>query len=147
MLSVPYVYFHDYTGQGSWVVALAHRKCSGMKRDELYIGTAEERAALKEQSKLAKIASGEAEEEEEPQGTLDKNGQYNVRAGHLYPGVPRLPPDFGHRSVCGKNRLRWRGSLSVFLSEIAFVQENVLKSIFSHAFVCCLFLFFRTVFA
>jgi hypothetical protein len=88
----------SHTGQGSWVVAMVHRKCAGMKRDEVYIGTADERAALKTQAKLAKIASGEASEDELESDALDKNGEYTVRPGHLYPGVPALPPDFGHRT-------------------------------------------------
>ena len=84
------------------MVALVHRKCAGMKRDEVYIGTADERAALKAQAKLAKIASGEVDDTEKEgqtdKGTLDKDGEYIVRPGHLYPGVPTLPPDFGHRT-------------------------------------------------
>ena len=27
----------------------------------------------------------------------DAEKEYNVRPGHLFPGVPRLPADFGHR--------------------------------------------------
>ena len=30
--------------QGAWVIAAVHRKISGFQRDEVYIGTAEERA-------------------------------------------------------------------------------------------------------
>jgi hypothetical protein len=73
---------------------MLHRKCAGFKRDEVYIGTADERAALRAQ------ASKEASEKGEPIGesdALDEHGEYNVRPGHLYPGVPTLPPDFGHR--------------------------------------------------
>lgn len=90
-LSTPITYvflrfclFLEATGlcEGSWVVARIHRKISGMKRDEVYIGTAEERAL-----KRAKSEDGNNEEAE-----------YNVRPGHLYPGVPRLPADFGHRT-------------------------------------------------
>jgi silicon transporter len=87
-LSTPVTYvlmrfclFLEWTGlcQGAWVVAMIQRKCTGYKRDEVYIGTAAERAEKKKQYK-------EAEE------------GYTVKPGHLYPGVPRLPPDFGHRT-------------------------------------------------
>lgn len=52
-LSTPFTYFLlrwclflEWTGlcQGSWVVAMVLRKIAGYKRDEVYIGTAEERA-------------------------------------------------------------------------------------------------------
>eukprot|EP00559_Dactyliosolen_fragilissimus_P007834 CAMPEP_0184862762 /NCGR_PEP_ID=MMETSP0580-20130426/7623_1 /TAXON_ID=1118495 /ORGANISM="Dactyliosolen fragilissimus" /LENGTH=431 /DNA_ID=CAMNT_0027360741 /DNA_START=410 /DNA_END=1705 /DNA_ORIENTATION=+ len=71
----------EWTGlcQGSWVVARIHRKIVKFKRDEVYIGTAEERAV--------KRAMSDDEEEED----------YNVKPGHMYPGVPTLPPDFSPR--------------------------------------------------
>jgi hypothetical protein len=70
----------EWTGlcQGAWVVAMVERKIRKFKRDEVYIGTAEERAA-----------KGLAD---------DKEIHKNVEPGHMYPGVPRLPPDFGHRT-------------------------------------------------
>ena len=89
-LSTPVTYvlmrfclFLEWTGlcQGSWVVAMVHRKIAGFKRDEVYIGTAEERAA-----KAKADPSSVADEE------------YDVKPGHLYPGVPTLPRDFGVRT-------------------------------------------------
>jgi len=90
-LSTPVTYvlmrfclFLEWTGlcQGSWVVARVQRRFAGYKRDEVYIGTAEERAA----GKVKKIgASGE------------EGDDYQVRPGHLYPSVPTVPVDFGHR--------------------------------------------------
>jgi hypothetical protein len=70
----------EWTGlcQGAWVVAMIERKIRKFKRDEVYIGTPEERAA-----------KGLAD---------DKEIHKNVEPGHMYPGVPRLPPDFGHRT-------------------------------------------------
>jgi silicon transporter len=53
-LANPIVYFFlriclalEYTGlcQGAWVLAALHKKIAGFKRDEVYIGTAEERRA------------------------------------------------------------------------------------------------------
>ena len=91
-LSTPITYilmrfclFLEWTGlcQGAWVVALAHRKLVKFNRDEIYIGTAEERAAKK------KINGAD------PRSMDDAD--YNVKPGHMYPGVPRLPVDFGHR--------------------------------------------------
>lgn len=91
-LSTPVTYvlmrlclFLEWTGlcQGAWVVALVHRKLVKFGRDEIYIGTAEERAAKK------KINGAD------PRSMDDED--YNVKPGHMYPGVPRLPVDFGHR--------------------------------------------------
>mmetsp|Transcript_26925 Transcript_26925/g.74013 ORF Transcript_26925/g.74013 Transcript_26925/m.74013 type:complete len:531 (+) Transcript_26925:69-1661(+) len=72
----------EWTGlcQGSWVVARIHRKIVKFKRDEVYIGTAEERAAK------AKANPSKFEEDHEE--------AMNVKPGHMYPGVPTLPPDF-----------------------------------------------------
>lgn len=69
----------DWTGlcQGAWVLALIQRKLVGFTRDEVYIGTAEERAARGKPDD-SKVLS-------------------EVVPGHMYPGVPRLPKDFGHR--------------------------------------------------
>jgi silicon transporter len=89
-LSTPVTYillrfclFLEWTGlcQGAWVVAQVHRKLVSFKRDEVYIGTAEERAASKK---------------EDPKSMDEED--YNVRPGHMYPGVPCLPPDFGIRT-------------------------------------------------
>merc|ERR1712087_281951 len=53
-LSNPFTYillriclFLEGTGlcNGAYVIAMAHKKCAGFQRDEVYIGTAEERAA------------------------------------------------------------------------------------------------------
>ena len=91
-LSTPVTYilmrfclFLEWTGlcQGAWVVALVHRKIVKFHRDEVYIGTAEERAAKKK-------ANGA-----DPR-SMDET-DYNVKPGHMFPGVPRLPVDFGHR--------------------------------------------------
>ncbi|CAB9503665.1 expressed unknown protein [Seminavis robusta] len=92
-LSTPLTYvllrfclFLEWTGicQGAWVVALVHRKIARFKRDEVYVGTADERAAKKRA-----IAEANGEEVED---------DYNVVPGHMYPGVPTLPPNFGHRT-------------------------------------------------
>ena len=99
-LSTPITYgfmrfclFLEWTGlcQGSWVVALIQRKITKWKRDEVYVGTAEERAALKLQQQ--KDGTDPTYKQSD---ALDKDGDYNVHAGHLYPGVPRLPNDFVH---------------------------------------------------
>lgn len=74
----------EWTGlcQGSWVIARIHRKLARFMRDEVYIGTAEERA----------------EKRKNDPTSFDKDEkEYNVKAGHLYPGVPTLPPDFKPR--------------------------------------------------
>lgn len=72
----------EWTGicQGSWVVARLHRKIVKFKRDEVYIGTAEERAA-KAKANPTKFEG-------------DHEDAMNVKPGHMYPGVPTLPPDF-----------------------------------------------------
>jgi len=69
----------EWTGlcQGSWVIARLHRRIVKFKRDEVYIGTAEERAA---------------KAFDNPQ--LSKDEDMDVVPGHIYPGVPTLPPDF-----------------------------------------------------
>merc|ERR1712003_208250 len=79
--------FLEWTGicQGSWVFAMILRKMLGYKRDEVFIGTAEERAAnaLKDTTKSA-----------------DKEEDAAVSAGHLYPkevGIPALPSSFAPR--------------------------------------------------
>merc|ERR1712228_1069534 len=86
-LSTPLTYvllrwclFLEWTGvcQGSWVFAMLLRKAMGYKRDEVYIGTAEERAA-----NAAKDPSQSADDEKYDE----------VKPGHMYPGVPNLPPN------------------------------------------------------
>jgi len=69
----------EWTGlcQGSWVVARAHRKLVKFKRDEVYIGTAEERAA--------KCAADPKSFDEDDDHKLD------VVPGHMYPGPACLP--------------------------------------------------------
>mmetsp|Transcript_12036 Transcript_12036/g.13180 ORF Transcript_12036/g.13180 Transcript_12036/m.13180 type:complete len:568 (+) Transcript_12036:354-2057(+) len=69
----------EWTGlcQGSWVVARAHRKLVKFKRDEVYIGTAEERAA--------KCAADPKIFDEDDDHKLD------VVPGHMYPGPACLP--------------------------------------------------------
>jgi len=95
-LSTPITYvllrfclFLEWTGlcQGSWVVALVHRKIAGFKRDEVYIGSAEERHALKQ------AKSKEAGDDD----VVSETDYERVRAGHMYPGPATLPPDFAHR--------------------------------------------------
>jgi len=90
-LSTPITYvllrwclFLEWTGlcQGAWVFALIIRKVVGYKRDEVFIGTAEERRAR---------ALGD------PSKSAD-NEDYNVVPGHMYPGVPVLPPNFAPRT-------------------------------------------------
>jgi len=79
--------FLEWTGvcQGSWVFAMLLRKAIGYKRDEVYIGTAEERAA-----NAAK----------DPSKSADNEDYNKVVPGHLYPkelGVPTLPCSFAPR--------------------------------------------------
>lgn len=62
----------EWTGlcQGAWVIAMIQRKCTRYNRDEVYIGTAEERAAKGHADDAASVASA-----------------------HMYPGtIPALPP-------------------------------------------------------
>ena len=59
---------------GSWVIAKIHKYFVHFKFDEVYVGTAEERAAHKH-----------------------KDGDYNVKPGHMYPGVPTMPPTTEYR--------------------------------------------------
>lgn len=69
--------FLEWTGlcQGAWVIARIHRKIVGFKRDEVYIGTADERAQrAKQEGSVVSV--------------------HSVKAGHLYPGPATLPPDF-----------------------------------------------------
>merc|ERR1711933_355925 len=65
----------EWTGlcQGSWVIARIHRRIPKFKRDEVYIGTAEERAA--NAKKNAAVSKDDAE-------------KLDVVPGHMYPGVP-----------------------------------------------------------
>ena len=58
--------------EGAWVIAAVHKKIAGFQYDEVYVGTAEERAA-----------NQHADHEE------------NVKPGHLFPGV-QVPPTYGH---------------------------------------------------
>merc|ERR1712194_848984 len=90
-LSTPITYillrwclFLEWTGlcQGSWVFAMILRKIAGYKRDEVFIGTAEER---------------KAEHWKDPSQSED-DIEYNVVPGHMYPGVPVLPPNFTPRT-------------------------------------------------
>merc|ERR1719491_1607912 len=93
-LSTPVTYvllrwclFLEWTGlcQGSWVFAMILRKAIGYKRDEVFIGTAEERAAKAKQ---------------DPSRSADNEDYNKVVAGHLYPkelGVPALPSCFAPR--------------------------------------------------
>jgi len=90
-LSTPLTYFLlrfclflEWTGlcQGAWVVARVQKMMSRYKYDEVYIGTAEERAQ---------------KHREDPESVKGDDEDYNVRPGHLYPGVPTLPLDFGLR--------------------------------------------------
>merc|ERR1712048_219245 len=93
-LSTPLTYvllrwclFLEWTGlcQGSWVFAMILRKMIGYKRDEVFIGTAEERAARAKQ---------------DPSKSADDQEYNKSVAGHLYPkelGVPTLPSSFAPR--------------------------------------------------
>jgi len=83
-LSTPLTYvllrfclFLEWTGlcQGSWVVARVHRKLVGFKRDEVYVGSSQERAAT-------------------------SNEDFAPPTGiHLGPMVPQLPESFGKREI------------------------------------------------
>jgi len=59
---------------GAWVLAKLHKKLAGFKRDEVYIGTAEERAAMNKP---------------------DDESVYSNHEGHLYPGQFADPHDDG----------------------------------------------------
>ena len=59
---------------GAWVLAKLHKKLAGFKRDEVYIGTAEERAAMNKP---------------------DDESVYSNHEGHLYPGQFADPHDEG----------------------------------------------------
>jgi len=78
-LSTPITYillriclFLEATGicNGAWVIAKVHKQFAGYKPDEVYIGTAEERAS---------------------KNHADNDAIMHVEAGHMYPGVPVLP--------------------------------------------------------
>jgi hypothetical protein len=78
-LSTPITYvllviclFLEWTGlcAGSWVLSKIHKFFAHFQFDEVYIGTAEERAA-----------------KQHP----DHEDEVSVGSGHLYPGVPTLP--------------------------------------------------------
>jgi len=78
-LSTPITYFLlraclflEATGicNGAWVIAKIHKKFAGYQPDEVYIGTAEERAS---------------------KNHADNDEIMHVEAGHMYPGVPVLP--------------------------------------------------------
>lgn len=82
-LSTPITYvllrvclFLESTGlcAGSWFIAKIHKSIAHFKFDEVYVGTAEERAAR---------SKGGAHE-------------YNVKPGHMYPGVPVMPATSGY---------------------------------------------------
>jgi len=70
----------EWTGlcQGSWVVARIHRKIVKFKRDEVYIGTAEERKAKSQANPMS----------------FDQDESARVVAGHLFPGPACLPLTF-----------------------------------------------------
>jgi len=55
---------------GAWVIAKVHKQFAGYKPDEVYIGTAEERAS---------------------KDHAHNDAIMHVEAGHMYPGVPVLP--------------------------------------------------------
>jgi len=76
----------EWTGimQGSWVIARIHRRLVKFKRDEVYIGSAEERAA---KAKDHEIVSADGDE-------LHADEPMTVEPGHMYPGPATLPPDF-----------------------------------------------------
>lgn len=66
-LSTPLTYvllrialFLELTGilHGAWVLAAVHKKIAGFQRDEVYIGTAEERAAMKKGDDHSKMSVG-----------------------------------------------------------------------------------------
>jgi len=74
----------EWTGicQGSWVVARVLKFIFRYKYDEVYIGTAEDRAARAL---------------EEPESVKADDEDYDDKQGHLYPKVPAVPKDFGLR--------------------------------------------------
>jgi len=89
-LSTPLTYillrfclFLEWTGlcQGAWVVARVHRKIARFKRDEVYVGSAEERA-------IQSLSLNPS---------YSKDADYEVKPGHMYPGVPTMPPNFVQR--------------------------------------------------
>jgi len=82
-LSNPIVYvflrwclFLEWTGicNGAWVLAAIHKKISKFQFDEVYVGTAEERAM---------------------KGKPDHDEELDVTGAHMYPGVPAMPHPVG----------------------------------------------------
>jgi len=120
-LSTPITYillqcalFLDWTGlcNGAWVIAMVQRKTFWRyKRDEVYIGTAEERAA-----------KGKPD---------DKEVHKDVEPGHMYPGVPRLPRDFTPRMQTLEEILELEAQLAEHKrdveAQLQHVQEQKLK--------------------
>mmetsp|Transcript_15042 Transcript_15042/g.28507 ORF Transcript_15042/g.28507 Transcript_15042/m.28507 type:complete len:526 (+) Transcript_15042:99-1676(+) len=116
-LSTPLTYillrfclFLEWTGlcQGAWVVARVHRKIVGFKRDEVYIGTAQERAIKAE--KEGSVVS-----------------VHSVRAGHLYPGVPTLPADFAPQTKTLEEVTELENELLEHLNDTKIRLEAVQK--------------------
>jgi len=98
-LSTPITYvllrfclFLEWTGlcSGAWVLAKLHKWIAHFQFDEVYVGTAEERAARNHK---------------------DNDEIMNVVPGHMYPGVPVMPP-----SVVGYD---------LSLEEIAEIEEEL----------------------
>lgn len=124
-LSTPITYillqfclFLEWTGlcQGSWVIARIHRKIAKFKRDEVYIGTAEER----KQRAIDHVGSADSE--------------YDVKPGHLYPGVPVLPPSFHVRmhtlediEVLEKELNEHKADVERRLAQIQLEKANLLN--------------------
>ena len=82
----------EYTGlcQGAWVMARIRRKLGKLKRDEVYIGTAEVRMQhqdhlVKPSASLPDATHGQAKEGEEEEEIIQGE------TGHLYPGRVTLP--------------------------------------------------------
>ena len=98
--------FLEMTGvcSGAWVLAAIHKKISGFQRDEVYIGTAEERAAM-----------GQPDNEDDAHST---------EAGHMYPGVPTLP-----KTVEDLKELETevKDQIAVLEERLKLVQEQKLK--------------------
>jgi len=90
----------EWTGlcQGSWVVARAHRKIVKFKRDEVYIGTAEERAAKSKENPMS--------------FDEDDDHKLDVVPGHMYPGPACLPM----HNISGVNRT---------LDEIEYLESDL----------------------
>jgi silicon transporter len=114
-LSNPFTYillrfalFLEGTGlcNGAYVIAMAHKKCAGFQRDEVYIGTAEERAAN--------------------QTTADDYSNLHVGCGHLVklPGFSEFVDMLESAPPALRALAKKDASVFSYLAESAKLAEN-----------------------